>query len=246
MDIVKSLDFSSVSIVRMGSAPVSHKLWAKVKATFPGASIGNAYGTTESGPIAFGPVGGQPVPDTSVGRQMPGVEIKLIDANGDEAAQGVLWHRCPAVMTGYLNLPDKTAEVLTDDGWYITGDVFRRENDCYYFVGRSDDMFVCGGENIYPGEVESLLVGHPEIEQSCVVPVPDDIKGHKPVAFVVRQSGSSLSEESVKQHALSKAPAYQHPRMVVFMDKLPLSGPGKIDRKGLEDHALALWQAQSA
>ena len=245
-DLLERLDFSSVTVVRMGSAPISPKLWDTVKSTFPGASVMNSYGTTESGPIAFGPAGDKPLPDMSVGRQMPGAEIKLVDANGQEAMEGVLWHRCPAVMTGYLNFPEKTAEVLTDYGWYITGDVFRREDDCYYFVGRSDDMFVCGGENIYPGEVESLLVSHPEIDQSCIVPVPDEIKGEKPVAFVVRQSGSSLSAETVKQHALSNAPAYQHPRMVIFMDELPLAGPGKVDRASLKGQALKLWQAESA
>ncbi len=243
-DLLESLDLSSVAVVRMGSAPVSPKLWDKAKAIFPGAGVTNGYGTTESGPIAFGPVGDEPLPDYSVGRLMPDVDVRLVDADGRDAAEGVLWHRCPAVMTGYLNLPEKTADVLTGDGWYITGDVFRRDGDCYYFIGRGDDMFVCGGENIYPGEVESLLVGHPEIEQSCVVPVPDDIKGEKPVAFVVRRSGSTLSEESVKQHALQNAPAYQHPRMVIFMDELPLAGPGKIDRNGLERQALALWRAQ--
>ncbi len=244
-DLIEKLDLSSVSIVRMGSAPISPKLWQNVKATFPGASVMNGYGTTEAGPIVFGLTGGKPVPELSVGRQMPEVDLKLIDQNGEEADEGVLWHRTPATTTGYLNLPEKSAEALTPDGWYISGDVFRRdENGNYFFVGRSDDMFNCGGENIYPGEVESVLVGHPDIEQSCVVPVPDEIKGEKPVAFVVCRSGNTLSEQDVKQHALANAPAYQHPRMVIFLDELPLAGPGKIDRNGLESQALALWQNQ--
>jgi acyl-CoA synthetase (AMP-forming)/AMP-acid ligase II len=231
--------------VRVGSAPISPKLWQRVKSTFPDTNFMNVYGTTEAGPMVFGPTEGKPVPDMSLGRPMPGVDLKLIDGNGEEANEGVLWHRTPATMTGYLNLPDKSAEVLTPDGWYISGDVFRRDaGGCYYFIGRSDDMFVCGGENVYPGDVESVLVSHPEIEQSCVVPVPDEVKGEKPVAFVVCRSGSQLSEDAVKQHALANAPAYQHPRMVVFLDQLPLAGPGKIDRKGLHDRALELWQAQ--
>ena len=91
-------------------------------------------------------------------------------------------------MPGYLNLPEKTAQVMTEDGYYITGDVMRRDADgFYYFVGRADDMFVCGGENIYPGEVETMLERHPGIQQACVVAVPDEIKGAKPVAFVVRR-----------------------------------------------------------
>ena len=242
-DLIRETELSSVSVVRMGSAPVSPKLWARVEEVFQGANIMNGYGTTEAGPIVFGAVDGRPVLPLSVGWGQPEVDIKLIDDSGHEADEGVLWHRTPATMTHYLNLPEKSKEVLTDDGWYISGDVFRRDKDgAYYFVGRSDDMFNCGGENIYPGEVEGVLVSHPEIEQSCVVPVPDEIKGQKPVAFVVRRAGSALDEAAVKRHALAKAPAYQHPRMVVFLDALPLAGPGKIDRKGLEACARELWR----
>ena len=137
--------------------------------------------------------------------------------------------------------------MITSDGWYNSGDVFRRDADgAYYFVGRDDDMFVCGGENIYPDEVEATLVSHPGVEQGCVVPVPDDIKGEKPIAFVVRSHGSTVTADEVKQHALANAPAFQHPRMVIFMNELPLSGPGKIDRKGLEQQGREIWQSEEA
>jgi long-chain acyl-CoA synthetase len=235
-------DVGTVRNVRMGSAPISPKLWKQVTDTFKGASVMNGYGTTEAGPIVFGPRPGTPLPPVSVGFPAAEVDVKLIDEDGNEADQGVLWHRTPATMTGYLNLPDKTAEVLTDDGWYISGDVFRRDADgAHFFVGRSDDMFVCGGENIYPGEVEALLVGHPDIEQACVVPVPDEIKGEKPVAFVVADQSANLTEKDVKSFALANAPAYRHPRMVIFVESLPLAGPGKIDRKGLTLRAAEIW-----
>tara|TARA_R110002167_G_scaffold185030_5_gene385606 strand:- start:237 stop:1760 length:1524 start_codon:yes stop_codon:yes gene_type:complete len=240
-DVVASTDLSSVTIVRMGSAPVSPKLWSQVREVFPKANIMNVYGTTEAGPVVFAPRPDTPLPDGSVGWAAPEVDLKLVDAAGREADEGVLWQRMPAVTPGYLNLPDKTAEVLTTDGWYISGDVFRRDDDgAYYFVGRSDDMFNCGGENIYPGEVEAVLVGHPDIVEACVVPVPDEIKGEKPVAYVVARPGAMLDAETVKQHALANAPAYQHPRQVHFLDALPLAGPGKVDRKGLTDRARAL------
>ncbi|MDP6688624.1 MAG: class I adenylate-forming enzyme family protein [Alphaproteobacteria bacterium] len=246
-DLLNSLDLSSVLSVRMGSAPVSPKLWARVEEIFPEASVMNGYGTTEAGPIVFGATGGKPVPPMSVGRKMDGVDVKLIDKDGNEADEGVCWQRTPANTLGYLNLPEKSAEVITADGWYDSGDVFRRDTEGnYYFVGRDDDMFVCGGENIYPGEVEGVLVSHAGVEQSCVVPVPDDIKGEKPIAFVVRSHGSEVSAEEVKQHALANAPAFQHPRMVIFMDELPLAGPGKIDRKGLEARGREIWQENEA
>ncbi len=123
---------------------------------------------------------------------------------------------------------------MTPDGYYVTGDVFRRDTEgFYYFVGRADDMFVSGGENIYPGEVEALLERHPAIQQAAVVAVPDEIKGQKPVAFVVRSPGTTLNEQQVKDHALANAPAFQHPRRVWFLDELPLAGTNKIDRKAL-------------
>jgi acyl-CoA synthetase (AMP-forming)/AMP-acid ligase II len=99
---------------------------------------------------------------------------------------------------------------------------------------------VCGGENIYPEEVETMLERHPGIRQACVVPVPDAIKGAKPVAFVVPATDGGPSAEAVKQWALANGPAYQHPRHVELVDALPLAGTGKIDRKLLMDRARAL------
>jgi acyl-CoA synthetase (AMP-forming)/AMP-acid ligase II len=187
------------------------------------------------------------MPPLSIGWPVQGVELRLVDAEGRDADEGVLWQRTPSMMAGYLNLPEKTRQVLTPEGWYLSGDIFRRDADgAYYFIGRADDMFVCGGENIYPGEVESLLERHAEIEQACVVPVPDDIKGEKPVAFVVRTAGSTLGEDAVKQHALAHGPAYLHPRQVHFLEVLPLAGPNKVDRKGLRQRALELRLAGGA
>jgi acyl-CoA synthetase (AMP-forming)/AMP-acid ligase II len=239
-DLLETVDRSSVQTVRMGSAPISLKLWDEVKATFPSASVMNSYGTTEAGPVVCAPLPDRPLPALSIGWPMDDVELRLVDANGNDADEGVLWQRTPANMRGYLSLPEKTREVLTPDGWYVSGDVFRRDaGGAYFFVGRADDMFVCGGENIFPGEVESLLERHPEVEQACVVPVPDEIKGEKPFAFVVRTPGSRLDEDAVRQFALANAPAFQHPRRVEFLGVMPLAGPNKIDRKSLKARAAA-------
>jgi acyl-CoA synthetase (AMP-forming)/AMP-acid ligase II len=239
-DLLSSTDLTSVRSIRMGSAPVTGTLLDEVRAAFPKAEISNVYGTTEAGPVVFGPHSdGRAVPVGALGWPRPGVEVKLVNESGDESDEGVLWQRTPARMNGYLNLPEKTREVLTEDGWYKSGDVFRRDSDgCYHFVGRADDMFVCGGENIYPVEVEQMLEKHHEIVQACVVAVPDEIKGAKPVAFVVLRDGSQLSEDEVKRYALANAPAYQHPRRVTFLSSLPLLGTNKVDRKALLSVAL--------
>ena len=230
-DLLARTDLSSVAFVRMGSAPVSHSLMEAIHRALPQAKVTNAYGTTEAGPVVFGPhPRGLPQPENSVGYPHPGVRLRL--ANGD-ADQGVLEMKCPALMQGYHNRPDLPPP-FTADGFYVTGDVFRRDRDgFYYFVGRTDDMFVSGGENIYPSDVERMLERHADVAQAAVVPIDDEIKGQKPVAFVVPKAGSNPGEEAIKQFALANAPAYQHPRFVWFLDRLPLSATNKIDRAEL-------------
>jgi len=163
--------------------------------------------------------------------------VRLIDAANEPAEEGILQVRSLGIMVGYHNRPDLPS-AITHDGFYVTGDVFRRdENGFYYFVGRSDDMFVSGGENIFPTEVERMLELHPEVEQACVVPLEDAIKGCKPVAFVVRKQGSALSAQTLKAFALRSAAAYQHPRFVWFLDQLPLASTNKLDRAQLKELA---------
>jgi long-chain acyl-CoA synthetase len=231
-------DLSSVEFLRMGSAPVSQSLMNAIHRALPRASVTNAYGTTEGGPVVFGPhPKGIPQPDLSVGYPHPNVQVRLIGEDGRTSGNGVLEMKSPAIMNGYHNRPDVSSPI-TADGFYVTGDVFRcDENGFHFFVGRTDDMFVSGGENIFPGEVEKMLESHPDVIQACVVPVDDDIKGTKPVAFVVKREGSDLDEAALKVFALANAPAYQHPRSIWFVGSLPLASTNKLDRKVLRDLA---------
>ncbi len=237
-DLLARTDLSSVAFVRMGSAPVSQSLMEALHRALPAAKVTNAYGTTEAGPVVFGPhPRGLPQPEMSVGYPHPQVALRLIDDSGRVADQGALEMKCPAVMLGYHNRPDLPPPI-TPDGFYRTGDVFRRDADGFhYFLGRTDDMFVSGGENIYPGDVERMLERHPAVAQACVVPIDDDIKGQKPVAFIIAKAGAKPDAEDIKRFALANAPAYQHPRFVWFVDKLPLSTTNKIDRTALKREA---------
>ncbi len=233
-DLLAKTDLSSVQFVRMGSAPVSHSLMVALKQALPRAAVTNAYGTTEAGPVVFGPhPKGLPTPELSVGYPHPKVQLRLVDGDDKDAVQGMLEMKCPAVMIGYHNRPD-VASPIGPDGFYRTGDVFRRDGDGFhYFVGRTDDMFNSGGENIYPSDVERMLETHADVSQAAVVPVDDDIKGQKPVAFIIPKAGRHPTVEQIKQYALANAPAYQHPRFVWFLDKLPLASTNKIDRAEL-------------
>ena len=234
-ELLRKTDLTSVTTIRMGSAPVSPALFDSIRALFPRAPINNVYGTTESGPVTFGPhPEGLPQPVLSLGCAHPQVQLRLVDGENASVAEGVLQIKSPALMNGYHNNPAATRDVMTEDGYYITDDVFRRDADgFYFFVGRADDMFVCGGENIYPGEVEKMLERHPAVQQACVVPIADEIKGQKPVAFVVLKPHTAASEQDIKDYALAHAPPYQHPRRVWFLNELPLASTNKIDKKAL-------------
>lgn len=245
--LLDETDLSSVRNCSMGSAPASENLLDTLAGRFPNARLNLNYGITEGGPILFAWAHpeGLPRPRTSVGFPIDGVEIKLVD--GPDESQGVLHVRSPGVMKGYHNLPDASAKVLGDDGWLDTGDILRRDEiGWYYFVGRADDMFVCAGENIYPGDVETMLERHEDIMQAVVVPAPNTLKAHVPYAWVVAREGVDLDEEAVKQYALKHGPVYAHPRRVFFVDRLPLSGTNKIDRRALQERAAEIARGDSS
>ncbi len=238
-ELLDTLDLSCVKNVTMGSAPLTQALVDKVQALFPRAVINNSYGTTEGGPSPFGPhPDGIARPPTALGYPLPGALSELRE--GPDENEGVLYMKSPMRMEGYNKLPHKTAEVV-HDGWYRSGDIMRRdEHGFFHFLGRADDMFVVGGENVWPGEVEKLIERLPGVHQASVVPVPDDIKGMLPFAFVVRQSGASLSEADIKAFTIANGAAYAHPRFVEFRDDIPLAGTNKPDRKRLAEEALAI------
>jgi long-chain acyl-CoA synthetase len=234
-ELLATSDLSAVEAVRMGSAPITQALIDQVRKVFPKAAISNGYGTTEAGPVVFGPhPKGIVQPELSTGYPHPEVQLRLVRDGREVQDEGALEMKCGALMTHYHKLPEATAKAMTPDGYYRTSDVFRRdENGFFFFVGRVDDMFVCGGENIYPGEVEKMLERHPGIHQAAVIPVPDELKGHKPIAFIVKSPGTAIDEQAIKTYALANAPAYQHPRRVFFVDEMPLAGTNKIDKRVL-------------
>ncbi|MBI2295512.1 MAG: acyl--CoA ligase [Betaproteobacteria bacterium] len=228
--LLAKADTSSVRTIMMGSAPSSPQLLKELKAHFPNAELLVVYGVTEGGPVPLGPhPEGKPRPAGSLGVPYPGTEAKLV--GGPNSDEGELVLKNPGNLLGYHNLPDETAKRLRD-GWYYTGDVCRRDPDgFYFFVGRTDDMFVSGGENIFPGEVEALLARHPAVHQALVMPFDHELKGQVPYAFVVPRPGAKVSEDELKQFALAHGPAYQHPRRVFFLDQFPLAGTNKIDQQ---------------
>ena len=157
-DLLKTLDLSSLRSMTIGSAVVTPELLELVNRALPHIKVEESYGLTEGGSPLRPPIDGRPVPRGSPGAPAPEIELKLIDANGNETDdEGELLIRCPYVCLGYYNEPEITRAKL-NDGWLRTGDVFYKDKDgFFYFRSRIDDMFSCGGENVYPKEVENLL-----------------------------------------------------------------------------------------
>ncbi len=230
-DLIESLDFSALKGLKLGSAPVQEELMRAVEEAFQ-VGVGESYGLTEGGPVMIGtPTDGRKVPFGSCGVAWPEGEIKLIGPDGQEDPHdGELWVRNPGVTPGYYNLPEVNAKRIKD-GWLATGDLFHLDAEgFYYFRGRTDDMFNCGGENIYPKEVENLLITHPDVYDASVVAVPHAIKGNVPVAMALLAEGGQATEADLKKYCLENGPAYAHPRRIQVVTEMPLSGVGKVDR----------------
>ena len=238
-DLLATLNFPKLKSLSMGSAVVGKDLLDGVERVFGVATI-ESYGLTEAGGPLRSPIDGGTPPMGSCGVVAPEWEVKLVDGEGRENPEiGELWVRAPSVMQGYLNKPELSAERLVD-GWLKTGDILRRDSEgFFYFQSRTDDMFSCGGENIYPKEVELTLVRHPAVLDAAAFPVPHTVKGLAPAALVVLRPDATADEHDLKRHCLENGPAYAHPRHVFFVDALPASSTGKLDRNAVRKEGLA-------
>ncbi len=239
-------DVSSVRFASAGSAPVTVDLLEDFQQVF-GAPITEGYGLTEGGPdVLLTPRWGINKLG-SLGLPLPGCEVQLRADDGVSQVAvgevGELWVRNPGVTPGYHNLPGVTAERIRD-GWLATRDLMRRDADGYhYFVGRSDDLINVGGENVYPKEVEQLLLRHPAVRDVAVLGADHPVKGAVPVAFVVLTRPGAATAEELTAFFHTAGPHYAYPRVIEFVDELPLAGTGKIDRARLQQQASGLVSA---
>ncbi len=242
-------DVRSVRYALCGSAEVPEELLAEFQRVF-GAPIAESYGLTEGGPVPCANPRYGLKKRGSCGVDVGQAENRIVRVDGsacDVNEVGELVCRNPGLAKGYWKLPEVTAQKLRD-GWLYTGDLMRRDRDgYYYFVGRKDDMINVAGENVYPKEVEDLLLRHPGLKDACVVPAPHATKGWVPVAYVVaRDPAAAPSEEELKRFFLERGAPYAHPRRVVFLDRLPLGGTGKLDRAALKRMAAEAGAIESA
>lgn len=217
-----------------GGAPCAARIKDAVRAA--GYRLREGYGLTECGPNCFATNDRAAVdrPGT-VGWPMPFLSMRLTDDDGKplpDGEVGELELRGPQLFGGYFRAPHRTAEVMTADGWLRTGDLACRDADGIYGIrGRRKEMYISGGENVFPGEVEGVLLDCPGVGDVTVVGVPDARWGEVGCAIVVR-TDRALSADALVAHARGRLAAYKVPKQVVFVDAIPRLGSGKIDRRG--------------
>lgn len=234
-DLIANLDQTSIEFLCVGSAPVSEELLREMTRVW-NCEVLEGYGLTEGGIVSCVPRWGVKKLG-SIGLPFKGGEVRIVEMESGRICEpgqtGELWIKNPALLKGYLKQPDVFAQKMKD-GWLKTGDLVLADEQGYlYFKGRKDDMINCGGENVYPKEVETLLLMYEGVAQAAVVPAKHAVKGEAPVAWVVPHQGARLNEQELKNFTLEKGPAYAHPRRIFFVEALPMTGSKKIDTKQL-------------
>ncbi|MBX6382040.1 MAG: long-chain fatty acid--CoA ligase [Microbispora sp.] len=216
-----------------GGAALPVEVLKEFSATF-GVDVLEGYGLSETSPVASFNQLGKPAKPGSIGTPVWGVEMKLVDAEWNTVDDiGEIAIRGHNVMKGYYNRPEATAEVMRD-GWFRTGDVARRDEDGYYYiVDRAKDMIIRGGFNVYPREIEEVLMTHPAVSLAAVVGVPHESHGEEIKAYVIRKPGATTTEEELVAWCRETMAAYKYPRIVEFRDSLPMTATGKILKREL-------------
>ena len=221
---------SSLRVLLVGGAPCPPRLFDAYAAI--GRALRQGYGLTEVGPNCFTFTPDEPGRRDSVGKPMPGTEARLIDDAGRPAADvGELCLRGPHVTLGYLGKPEQTAAAIDGEGFFHTGDLARIDDAGYVaIVGRKKEMFISGGENVYPAEVERALAEHPDVAQVCVVGVPDERWGEVGLAAIAPRAGTEIDPDELARFARERLAGYKVPRRWRWVDELPRTTTGKIAR----------------
>jgi len=224
---------SSVRLAVSGAAKLPVEVGQAIEARY-GLHLDEGYGLTEASPVVCSPTGTD-APPGSVGIPVPGVELRLVDADGADVLvgdAGELLVKGPNVFVGYWDDPEATARVLTEDGWLRTGDVAVVDDDGYLFiVDRAKDLIIVSGFNVFPAEVEEVLLEHPAIEACAVVGVPHPHTGESVKAYVKARSGISVEEDDVITFCAERLARYKCPNKVWFVDDIPRGLGGKVLRR---------------
>ena len=231
---LEDYDLSALRRLNSGAAPLPAQVAADLERRLPHVEIAEGYGCTETAAIiATSPLG--QARRGSVGQPAPNVQVRIERPDGTEAdpgEDGEICVRGPMVMTGYWNAPAETEQTLRG-GWLHTGDVGRLDDGYLYIVDRIKDLIIRGGYNVYPRDVEDVLVQHPDVVAAAVVGRPDPKYGEEVVAFVQLRAGAEVSPADLVAFAKEHLSAVKYPREVRVIDAIPLTSVLKTDRKRL-------------
>jgi fatty-acyl-CoA synthase len=238
-------DLSTLRTGIMAGSPCPVEVMRKVIKRMHMSEVTIAYGMTETAPVSTQTGADDDLEHrtTTVGRVHPHVEIKIVDPiSGACVARGESGELCTrgySVMQGYWNDPEQTAAAIDAAGWMHTGDLATMDEDGYVnIVGRSKDMIIRGGENVYPREIEEFLYSHPDIRDVQVVGVPDARFGEEIAAFVITRAGGALDTETVREFCTGRIAHYKVPRYVIAIDEFPMTVTGKIQKFRLREQAI--------
>lgn len=246
-------DLSSLGFITYGAAPMPLHVIQKAIEEMPGVRFINAFGQTETASTitTLGPedhvIEGTDADKekklkrlaASIGRPLPDVEVKIVNEKGTALQAnrvGEIYAKGPRIMSGYWGDADKSAQVITTDGWLRTGDKGWMDEDGYiYLAGRGDDMIIRGGENISPQEVEDVLHAHPKIDEAAVIGIPHPEWGQEPCAVVVLKKGEAADTQEIMTYCQSRLAGFKRPGSVIFIDSLPRNPMGKVLKKKLRE-----------
>jgi long-chain acyl-CoA synthetase len=226
---LSKLDRGALRLIAVAGAPLDLDLKSRVEQEL-GLSLLNGYGITECSPGISGVRFEAPRDDSAVGTLLPGIETRIVGLNGAAVSNGQVGElhvRGPNVMRGYYRAPDLTARAIDPDGWFNTGDLARFEGDCLFIVGRTKEMIIRSGFNVYPAEIEAVLSSHDAVVQCAVV--GRSVAGNEEVvAFVQLLQGSTASPEDLMAHITPQLTSYKRPSEIIVLESLPATSTGKI------------------
>jgi long-chain acyl-CoA synthetase len=229
-------DTSTLRLCISGGAALPVEVLRGFEEAF-GVAVLEGYGLSETSPVASFNHLGRERKAGSIGTPIEGVEMKVVDDDGNELAAGEVGEiviRGHNVMKGYWNRPDATEETIRD-GWLHTGDMARVDEDGYFFiVDRKKDMIIRGGYNVYPREIEEVLYEHPAVREAAVLGVPDDQLGEEVAAAVALKDGCETTSDELREFVKEQVAAYKYPRKVWFVDDLPKGPTGKILKREID------------
>jgi long-chain acyl-CoA synthetase len=242
---VETTDFSSLRLITYGASPISEQVLVASMDRF-GCGFVQAYGLTETsgGVVLLHPEDHDPGGPLAhrlraAGRPIPGVEVRIVGADGGTVPTGEIgevWIRSPSTMVGYWNKPEATADAMTDDGWFRSGDAGRLDDDGYLYIeDRVKDMIITGGENVYPAEVESVLMSNPSVADAAVISVPDERWGETVKAIVVPAPGVAPDADELISWCRARLAGYKCPTSVDWTETLPRNPSGKILKRELRE-----------